>query len=125
MGYRSDIVIGIHKTILARHLIAPEIPKWVLEEKHTIHDDAVYYKLSGWKWYASYPEVAAIEAWFAELTAEMEDLPEEAEVKFLFGALRIAEDDTDVQQWGDPYEFDISLNRSIDYPMEVMNAVET
>lgn len=125
MGYRSDIVIGIHKTILARHLIAPEIPKWVLEEKHTIHNDIAYYKLSGWKWYSSYPEVAAIETWFTELLEEQGTLPGEAEVPVIFGAIRIGEDDSDIESWGEPHEFDINLNRSIDFPMEAMNALES
>ena len=125
MGYRSDVVIGIHKTILARHLIAPEIPKELFERGYHVHDDVAYFKIEQRKWYPSYPDVAAIEAWFSALVDEQENLPADAEVSTLFGALRIGESDDDVEKWGDPYEFDIGVNRSIDFPMEAMNALES
>lgn len=125
MGYRSDIVIGIHKTILARNLITSEIPKELIELGYSLHDDVAYFKIADWKWYPSYPEVAAIEAWFFALVDEQENLPADAEVSTLFGALRIGENDDDVEKWGDPYEFDIGINKSIDFPMEAMNALET
>lgn len=125
MGYRSDVVIGIHKTILARNLITSEIPKEIIEFGHTLHDDVAYFKISDWKWYPSYPEVAAIEEWFAGLVDEQNDLPEDAEVRVIFGAMRIGESDDDVETWGDPYSFDICLNRSIDFPMEAQVELKT
>lgn len=125
MGYLSDVVIGIHKTILARHLITSEIPKEIFERGYALHNDVAYFKISNWKWYSFYPEVAAIEEWFAGLVKEQDELPKDAEVTVIFGAMRMGENDDDVETWGDPYSFDICLNRSIGLPMEVLVALET
>ena len=102
MGYRSDIVIAVNKEVLARNLIQKEIPECLGEPEH-VTDKAAYWFIEGWKWYSSYHDVQEINAWFDELAHEE------------FGAMRIGEDD-DTETWGEPYEFDIYLNRSIVYP---------
>jgi hypothetical protein len=105
MGYRSDIVIAINKSILAQDLIAPCIPSVIKELNSASTDDATYYFIEGWKWYDSFPEVQEIEAWFDSMNSED------------FGAMRIGEDDTDTETWGCPYEFEIYLSRSINTPV--------
>jgi hypothetical protein len=105
MGYRSDVVIAIRKSILAKDLIAPSIPSVIKELSTASTDAATYYFIEGWKWYPSYPEVQEIEAWFDSMNDEE------------FGAMRIGEDDNDTQTWGSPYEFEVYLSRQISAPV--------
>lgn len=105
MGYRSDLVIGIRKSVLAQDLINPTIPSIVKELSTASTDEAVYYFIEQWKWYESYPDIREIEAWFDSM--DYED----------FGAMRIGEDDNDIQTWGSPYEFEIYLSRTISAPV--------
>lgn len=106
MGYRSDVVIGITKEKWVEHQLNPSIPDALLggDVARVIKPNAVYFVISSWKWYQSYPEVQEIESWFE--TLPMED----------FGAMRIGENDDDIETWGQPADFDIWLSRSIDYP---------
>jgi len=103
MGYRSDILIAVNKKVLARNLIKKEIPDSIGEPTSTT-EDAVYYCIYNWKWYDSYPEIRELEAWFDSMEDEE------------FGVIRIGEDGTDTQEWGQPYDFEIYVNRSLSYP---------
>jgi hypothetical protein len=105
MGYRSSLVIAVRKEVIAADLINPTIPAIIKELSTASTDRAVYYFIEHWKWYSSYPEVQAIEAWFE--TLDYED----------FGAMRIGEDDNDTETWGSPGDFEIWLSRSIDAPV--------
>lgn len=110
MGYRSNVVIGITKEVMARDLISPEIPvvlKTPSEARMaTAHNGFVYFVIEDWKWYSTYEEVQAIEAWF--------DSMDELE----FGAIRMGEEFGDVQIWGCPSDFDIYSNQWISSPAE-------
>lgn len=117
MGYRSDIAIAVHKKIIALDLINPIIPEVLKKEPYKDNMYTRYWFLSGWKFYDSYPEVRAIQEFFDALD-EMEqiELPNATYTFAPYGALRIGEDDDDVQIWGDPNEYQIYLNRSISSP---------
>lgn len=106
MGYRSDLIIAVNKAVLARDLIEPEIPKIIkqLDCSNNPNHNAVYYQISGWKWYDSNEDVKAIEEWFNSLDSDD------------FGAIRLGEDDADTQVWGTPYNYDVYINRAIDFP---------
>lgn len=123
MGYSSNLVIAIHKTLLAQDLIAPFIPDALKKEESTDIGDARYWALSGWKWYDRFPEVKAIEGCFNAMDA-MENVPDGEPLeggyqpsKMVYGAIRVGEDSDDVQSWGDPSGYDIHLNRFIDSPV--------
>jgi hypothetical protein len=117
MGYSSDIAIAVHKNVIALDLIDPIIPDALKNEPYQDKGDARYWYLSGWKWYQGYPEVASIEQFFDLLDekADLIHLPA-GNVFESYGALRIGEDDNDVQTWGDPGSYDIYLKRGIDAP---------
>lgn len=106
MGYRSDVVIGIAKTVWVEHQLSPSIPDALFSSDVEMHtkENAVYFVIRDWKWYPSYPEVQAIESW-------LDDLPMED-----FGAMRIGENDDDIETWGQPGDYEIWLSRSIDFP---------
>ena len=111
MGYRSDLVIAINKECRMRHLIQPHIPKVLLEDEHIKRDEckrtgALYFRINDWKFYDSYPEVQAIKQWFDTLANEE------------FGAMRMGEDDDDLERWGEPYDYDINLNRWLSCPVD-------
>lgn len=111
MGYRSDIIIAIAKEVRARHLISNEIPACLMNDTSVIKearesDGAFYFRIEGWKWYDSYQEIRDIEAWFNSMQDEE------------FGAMRMGEDDNDTETWGQPYDFDICLNRYLSCPID-------
>ena len=120
MGYCSEVVIAVRKEILAEDLIHPVIPKELRELSCQVIGDALYWHLPSWKWYSSYPEIQEIEEFFTMLS-EREPINEGADKDSTdtspwFGALRMGEDGNDVQTWGDPYEFDIHVQRFVEYP---------
>ena len=111
MGYRSNIIIAINKEVRARHLITNEIPACLTNDDSVIKEadertGNLYFKIEDWKWYSTYPEIQAIEKWFESM--------QEHE----FGAMRMGEDDDDTQRWGEPYDFDICLNRYLSCPID-------
>ena len=108
MGYRSDIVIAVEQAVVARNLLTQEIPKSVLDcfvrkDENQLTSPVSYYLLTGWKWETYYPEVKAIEAWFASMKGEE------------FGAMRMGEEFGDVEYWGDPGEFSIYAQQNIEF----------
>ena len=120
MGYSSEVVIAVRKEILVEDLISPVIPKALRDEPHKLQGDVVYWHMPSWKWYESYPEIQEIEAFFAMLN-EREPINEGADkdgtdTSPWFGAIRMGEGDDDIQTWGKPYEFDIQVQRLIDFP---------
>ena len=120
MGYCSEIVIAVRKEILAEDLISPVIPSELRNTPYEVTGDVLYWHMPSWKWYSSYPEIQEIEAFFTMLF-ERESIKDSADKGGTdtcpwFGALRMGEDDNDVQTWGDPYEFDIRVQRFVEYP---------
>jgi hypothetical protein len=75
-----------------------------LDQINNPKSDAIYYTIDSWKWYDSDPDVKAIEAWF-------ESLPKED-----FGAIRIGENDDDSEEWGEPYNYSIYIERTLTCP---------
>jgi len=108
MGYRSNVTIAIKKEVLMADLVDPKIPDVLKKLGYQTKEDHphVYFVIEDWKWYESFPEILDIKAWFASM--------EENE----FGAIRIGENDDDVQSWGSPWLFDIYVVREIDHPFK-------
>ncbi len=115
MGYCSEIVIAVRKEILAEDLIHPVIPKELRELSYQVIEDALYWHIPSWKWYSSYPEIQEIEAFFG-LLGDREPINPHTKAIPWFGALRMGEDADDIQTWGNPYEFDIRVQRFVDFP---------
>lgn len=122
MGYTSDVVIAVHKEVMVKRLIhGKQTPKPLTEATKTFTTEiAQYWVIQGWKWYESYPEIQ-------EINAFIDEVLEEDDVKYTtsgdvswmispMGAMRMGEDDHDVQEWGDPSEYGIGLSRFIDFP---------
>ena len=119
MGYRSDVVIAVHKSVLASDLVNPIIPKCLKEQPHHDTKDARYWVIEGWKWYDSYPEILEIEEFFKHLDEEFARIPDSDSPGYtngVYGAIRIGEEFGDSDTWGDPSDYEIYVNQSIDYP---------
>ena len=115
LGYRSDIVIAIDKETYTRDvLLTDEFPSMLRQYQPLVGKDAVYWRLEGLKWYTSFADVLQVEQYFDRLILESNEGQFEG---FLFGALRIGEDDEDIQKWGDPGQYEIFYCRSIDSPV--------
>ena len=123
MGYRSSIVVALHKNIMARNLVTNELPDILKKVPYEQSDSAFYWKLEWYKWYSEYPEIAQIEAYFKKLDAEVTKLEEDGAYELdqktsLYGAIRLAEEDAnDTEEWGYPEAFDIQLSSYIDSPV--------
>lgn len=120
MGYRSDITVGLHRNIMARHLITNELPAILKNELHELIDDCFYWKLSGYKWYSAATDIAEVETYFEKLTEEAIEIETDeswnSSELSLFGAIRLGEDNGDIQEWGNPSAFEISIYCAIESP---------
>ena len=116
MGYRPDVVIALHIEIIAEDLIKPIIPKALKKLGYTLYGNAAYYFIDSWKWYSDFPDIAEIEAFFRILDERMPTLVGKETLPW-FGALRMGENDDDIETWGSPHDFDIYINRSITCPV--------
>lgn len=122
MVYRSQIVIGVHKEIVARDLISPEIPKALHQEKpEKAVGDFFYWNLD-WKWYTSDPDVKAIIAWFHKLADEDNEraMAGTIENRYYprFGAIQMGEAGNDVVEWGSPSELEIFSVHHVAFPTQ-------
>ena len=121
MGYRSDIVIAIHKTIMARNLITNELPSILKNVAHYQVDNAFYWRLEQWKWNNGYAEIKELEDYFDHLETEDEvddgGGPHSSYVG-VYGAVRAGEEHGDIEEWGVPWDYNISVQVSIDAPSQ-------
>jgi len=104
MGYRSDVVIAISKTIATQDLLTQTIPKCVHKLEKSIKDVGIFYFIEGWKWSDVYPDVDEIINWFDSMDSNQ------------FGARRLGEEPSDTEEWGSPEDFDIYIRTYIEYP---------
>ena len=132
MGYTSTVTFAIRKDVYLKCLLLQNIPKCLQEPDNSItitaHGEAMYWEIHGWKWYESYPDIQEIQAWFDWLEDEEENphKPQEyardKDYKHImgncpaFGGIRIGEDNTDIQEWGYPSDFDLYVSVAIQTP---------
>ena len=98
MGYRSDVIFWVHKSVVGRLLTLSNtnaeafsvLFEWA--ESHTDDEGNMKFDIGHIKWYDAYGGVAAIEGFMCDLEAE--DLEEE------FGFHRLGEELGDHEQRG-------------------------
>ena len=118
MGYRSDLVLCIRTEKVAelktRYLVGecPDAkqlfepyPEGFFEEVKE-DDDFYIWKTHGVKFYESYPDVQAL---LNVLNLIEEESPDEVE----YGMIRLGEEDSDTEHYGDPYAFEMYVSREI------------
>ena len=118
MGYRSSVVClmygnnDIGDNTIVKEFVRSRVEAYSGEAAAHVKDAFNYdgwgvkFECQDWKWYDSYQEIRDIEAWFNSM--------DDAE----FGAMRMGEDDNDTETWGQPYDFDICLNRYLSCPID-------
>ena len=135
MGYRSEVILAVSKEMLPHFMTVlaknPSVRPMVLEDTTTLNED--YDGEGGWlmhwsavKWYESYPEVAAIQAfvedcdsecletWDAELGEEDKNDPSKREYNH-FRFIRLGEENEDVEEKGEFCYADISFVRDVNF----------
>ena len=135
MGYRSEVVLAISKEMIPHFMVTmakePEVRAFVFEDTDRFDQD--YDGEGGWlmnwsgiKWYDSYPEVAAIQAfvedcvsecletWVAELGEEGKNDPNKREYAH-FRFLRLCEENEDVEVKGEFCYEDICFVRDLNF----------
>lgn len=115
MGYRSDVVFAVDEKVYNGLLLIDAVPATLRNEVSYRHDSGVYWHFSGVKRNEDYPDVAVYTE-FMYMLDESELAAKLAEERCLYGFLRIGDDDGDREEHGEPWDFDISLNRSIEHP---------
>ena len=106
MGYRSQVAIAISKEEYVQDsLLLHTVPKWLKEEPPAQVSDSVYWRFSGVKWYDSYPEVAEVMSYLSKKEAQN------------YGFVRTGEDIGDIEEEGEPWEFDLYATQGIETPL--------
>lgn len=105
MGYRSEVVIKFNdaaaEVMEAARKLDPGLDSILKDNENPEYKNVVYY--SSIKWYEGYKDIGAILNILNQL--DIED----------FGFMRIGEDPDDVEELGSPWEYDISINRSLSW----------
>lgn len=106
MGYRSEVCIKFSEQAADVLTTACKMNKHLKElvesaDQGSIEDHFLYFEYS--KWYDSYPEVEAIESILTELD------------EYDYGFIRIGEEYEDVEERGEPWEYDLSVQRSLSW----------
>ncbi len=106
MGYRSEVVIALNKTVIAKLVLTGNtLPKLFLyADNQLINDCAYYYIFEGIKWYQEYPEIIYINSFLDTL-----DIAD-------FGFIRSGDEVTDIEILGSPYNYDMYLEKHLSYP---------
>ena len=106
MGYRSEVALALCSE--ADELLKANA-KWIPELAELIKDsesDAEErYFWSSIKWYESFPEIDAMNRFLAFL--ECHD--------YQFGFIRLGEEEDDIERMGHPSEYDMYIQRSIEW----------
>jgi hypothetical protein len=107
MGYRSDVIIAVTKK--AYNKFADQDVRDVLKTCDTVtqNKNGYYFHFNSIKWYSDYEEIKKLDKFIDDcIEDDFESI----------GFLRIGEDDDDIERRGEPYIFDVSMERSIGFP---------
>jgi len=129
MGYRSDVVIALTKEIYLKEKILDDgtFPTLFNDEREVLIESigAYIWVFEGYKWYAGYEDVDQMTAFLEKLEKEHEltglikpdgSKAAGARTGYPFGFLRVGEDSNDIEEHGQPWDFDIFPNTYISYP---------
>ena len=126
MGYYSSVVIGVDKeTYAGSILLLRNLPKLLIETPGVNIRNGMFWRLGNIKWYDDIPDVKEVLEYFdlllilEETARQKEKLKpvKEREQIYLYGAIRIGEDNNDIESWGDPDEFGIYFEKTITAPI--------
>ena len=107
MGYRSEVIIAVTKK--AYNKFADQAVRDILKTCDTVtqNKNGYYFHFNSIKWYSDYEEIQKLNKFIEDCVQDNSDN---------IGFLRIGEDDDDLERIGDPYLFDVFINRSIEFP---------
>lgn len=105
MGYYSTVVIAVNKGCYLASLLSNDLPTLFKENNPVPYNNAMYWRFSDYKWYDSYESISNVMDYLNNLSLDSREA---------FGFIRIGEESTDIEELGDPSEYDISVNISIE-----------
>ena len=108
MGYCSEIVLVINKECYLQSILLNDLPELLKEVAPTSHNNGMYWRFSDYKWYPEYESVQEVHTYLEKL-----ELPNDPEYP-PFGFIRVGEGSSDIEELGDPYEYDISVYTKIE-----------
>lgn len=114
MGYRSDVGILIEGSAEAIANAKALIPVEIIKEfDFEFYDEQIKFSADDVKWYDSFPEVVAMERWFADVEGLFDDGGSNLSLRGKF--LRLGEECGDVEEryFGDDDIFALGLSQKI------------
>ena len=100
MGYRSQVVIAIPKELLKKNAsILTDLEGFEISQT----EETYYFSAGSIKWYEGYNEIDRITKFISDNSDEV-------------GFVRVGEDSTDVEEFGNVHDHDIYVNTSINVP---------
>ena len=114
MGYRSQVAFAITKEKYLEHKIILQDSLFLLDEADEKYSDesAHYFLWDTIKWYESDDDIAEIES----LMGKLDQLDTDGDYTPYYAFIRIGEDFDDITERGQPYEFNMQLERDITLP---------
>ena len=119
MGYRSYVYVitDIENKALIAALKAAKPDEeeegifkvWNLSQPNSKKREVMLFEFHDVKWYASYAEVRAV-------MSEINELESDKTKCDSFGYIEVGENSDDITHLGNPWDFDMYLNRSVDMP---------
>ncbi len=102
MGYRSEVAIALDNEYVDE--FRDIIKEHNMESVFTEHDQKSFmvFKTDSIKWNTNYPEIEAIESFFNIVLDED------------YGFLRVGEDFDDIEEQGMPWDYGLSVRRTIE-----------
>ena len=123
MGYRSDVILAVGAEVMPQFMVTMAKSPKARELCWADHDEMIkdygdkgsfLFRWSGIKWYDSYEEIQAIQAfvdWCENEQIEVEGKEVDACNYYRFVRIGEETDDNEVQGWG----FDIHIERTATY----------
>ena len=108
MGYRSEVVIAIDNRYKNYQLICPNVGYTFLEklsDEKIQREDYVIYLFSSIKWYDVYKDISNVHKYLIELKEQNID----------YGFLRLGEEVGDIEEEGNPGNYDLWVSQQINY----------
>jgi len=100
MGYRSELYIKMHKEFQPEFKFfltvnGADLSLDTFEEKNPGEEEYAYYYASYLKWYSGYKEVDKFNTFILDNASHI-------------GMIRIGEDNSDVEEYGEPWDLDLT-----------------
>ena len=114
MGYRSQVGLAIAKEKYLEYKVILQKPLKALSYADSKYSSEIahYFYWSDIKRYDNYEDISEIN----ELMDELDTLPADGDYNPYYAFIEIGQDSNDITERGEPFEFEMELERAIAFP---------